>query len=110
MHANFPRLGLVALSLALAQTALAGAPAGIPETASASLSGSVTLVQAVPGRTVAIRIDGHPVRRAADAGDVVGPVQLTPGRHRIAFVSAGGGRVTAWVRISAGSSRDVVLH
>jgi len=110
MHANFPRLGLVALLLAAAQTALAGAPAGIPETASASLSGSVTLVQAVPGRTVAIRIDGHPVRRAADAGDVVGPVQLPAGRHRITFVSAGGGRVSAWVRISAGSSRDVVLH
>ena len=81
MHAYFPRLGLVALLLALAQTLLAGAPAGLPETASASLSGSLTLVQAVPGRTVDIRIDGRPVRRAVDVGDVVGPVQLSAGRH-----------------------------
>jgi hypothetical protein len=110
MHANFPQLGLAALALALAQIMLAGAPAGLPETASASVSGSVTMVQAVPGRTVAIRIDGLPIRRAADVGDVVGPVQLAAGRHRITFVNAGRGRVSAWVRIAAGSSRDVVLH
>ncbi len=110
MHAYFPRLGLAALALALAQTLLAGAPAGLPETASASLSGSLTLVQAVPGRTVEIRIDGRPVRRAADAGAVVGPVRLPAGRHRISFVGTGGGRVSASVRVRAGSARDVVLH
>ena len=110
MHADKARLGLLALSLAVAQTLLAGAPAGLPETASASLSGSLTLVQAVPGRTVDIQIDDHPVRRAVDGGDVVGPVQLAPGRHRITFVDARGGEVGTWVRISAGSSRDVVLH
>ena len=110
MHAEPARFGLVALSLAFAQTLLAGAPAGLPETASASQSGSLTLVQAVPGRTVDIRIDGHPIRRAVDEGDVVGPVQLAAGQHRITFVSAGGGRVSARVRIAAGSSRDVGLH
>ena len=110
MHANTARVGLVALSLALAQTLLAGAPAGLPETASASLSGSLTLVQAVPGRTVDIRIDERPIRRAVDAGVVVGPVRLSAGRHRITFVSPGAGSVSAWVRISAASPRDVVLH
>jgi hypothetical protein len=110
MHAYFPRLGLVALALAAAQTLLAGAPAGLPETASASLSGSLTLVQAVPGRTVDIRIDGRPVRRAADVGAVVGPVRLSAGRHRITFVGTRGGRVSASVRVLAGTARDVVLH
>ena len=110
MHAYFPRLGLVALSLALAQTLLAGAPAGLPETASASLSGSLTLVQAVPGRTVEIRIDGRRVRRAVDVGDVVGPVRLSAGRHTVTFVGARGGRVSTTVRVVAGAFRDVVLH
>ena len=110
MHAGTARIGLVALTLALAQMVLAGAPAGLPETASASVSGSLTMVQAVPGRTVDIRIDDHPVRRAVDEGEVVGPVRLAVGRHRITFVNAGGGEVGTWVRISAGSSRDVVLH
>ncbi|MET1059419.1 MAG: DUF4397 domain-containing protein [Nocardioides sp.] len=110
MHANYPRLGLVALALALAQTALAGAPAGLPENASARLSGSLTLVQAVPGRTVDIRIDGRPVRRAADVGDVVGPVRLSAGRHTVTFVSPGEAEVEAAIRVNAGGSRDVVLH
>ena len=78
MHANTARVGLVALSLALAQTLFDGAPAGPPETAPASLPGTSTLVRAVPGRTVGTRIDDHPVRRAVDAGDVGGPVQPVP--------------------------------
>ena len=110
MHAGTARIGLVALSLALAQTLLAGAPAGPPETASASLAGSLTLVQAVPGARVDIRIDGQPVRRAVDVGGVVGPVRLSAGRHRITFVRPGAGRVSTRVRISAAAPRDVVLH
>ena len=110
MHAYTARIGLVALSLALAQTLLAGAPPACPETASASLSGSLTLVQAVPGRTVDIRIDGHRIRRAVDVGDVVGPVRLSAGRHRITFVGARAGRVSTRVQDLRGGPRDVVLH
>jgi hypothetical protein len=110
MQAFLLRLAPAALVLSVAQILLAGSPAGLPETASAGVSGTVTLVPAVPGRTVDVRVDGRLVRRAAGVGELVGPVRLPAGRHTVAFIGATGGTGRAVVRVTAGSSQDVVLH
>jgi hypothetical protein len=70
----------------------------------------VTLVEAVPGRPVDMRVDGHALHRAAQVGDVVGPVRLQAGRHVFSFVGSRGGAVQATVELRPGSSVDVVLH
>ena len=110
MHTLLTRFAAAALLLSVAQIGLAGAPAGLPDTAAGSVSGSVTLVQAVPGRTVEMRVDGRAVHRAARAGDVIGPVRLPAGRHVVAFVGPGGGAARVTVGLREGASLDVVLH
>jgi hypothetical protein len=110
MHTIFARVAAAALLLSVAQIGLAGAPAGLPDPAAARVSGTVTLVQAVPGRTVEMRVDGRPLHGVAHAGDVVGPVRLATGRHVVAFVGPEGGITTATVGLRQGASLDVVLH
>ena len=98
MQTSLPRFAAAALVLSVAQTGLAGAPPGLPDNAAGSVSGTVTLVQAVPGRAVDLRVDGRELHRVAHGGDVVGPVRLPAGRHTLAFVGSGGGvaRTTVW--------------
>ncbi len=110
MQTYLPRFAAAALLFLVAQSGLAGAPPGLPDNVAASVSGTVTLVQAVPGRAVEVRVDGRELHRVAHAGDVIGPVRLPSGRHEFAFVGAGGSvvRETVWLR--PGSSVDVVLH
>ena len=110
MHTLLTRFAAAALLLSVAQIGLAGAPAGLPDNVAGSVSGSVTLVQAVPGRTVDMRVDGRALHRVARAGDVIGPVRLPAGRHVFAFVGPGGGAARATVRLREGASLDVVLH
>src|SRR6478735_2831269 len=110
MHTLLTRFAAAALLLSVAQIGLAGAPAGLPDNAAGGVSGSVTLVQAVPGRTVEMRVDGRAVHRVARAGDVIGPVRLPAGRHVFAFVGPGGGAARATVGLREGASLDVVLH
>ena len=108
------RFAAAALLLSVAQIGLAGAPAGLPDNAAGSVSGNVfgtvTLVQAVPGRRVEMRVDGRKLHRVAHVGDVIGPVRLPAGRHVVAFVGSGGGAVRANVGLRPGASLDVVLH
>jgi hypothetical protein len=110
MQTLLPRFAAAALLLSVAQISLAGAPPGLPDNAAGSVSGTVTLVQAVPGGAVDVRVDGRELHRVAHLGDVIGPVRLPAGRHALAFVGSGGSvaRATVWLR--PGSSVDVVLH
>ena len=110
MHTLLTRFAAAALLLSVAQIGLAGAPAGLPDNAAGSVSGSVTVVQAVPGRTVEMRVDGRAVHRVARGGDVIGPIRLPAGRHEFAFVGSGGGAARATVGLREGASLDVVLH
>src|SRR5689334_19927987 len=100
MQTSLPRFAAVALLLAVAQFGLAGAPQGLPGRSAGSVSGTVTLVQAVPGRVVEMRVDGHELHRVAHVGDVVGPVRLPAGRHAVAFVGSRGSvvRASVWVK------------
>ena len=110
MHTLLTRFAAAALLLSVAHIGLAGAPAGLPDNAAGSVSGSVTVVQAVPGRTLEIRVNGRALHRVAHGGDVIGPIRLPAGRHEIAFVSSGGGAARATVGLREGASLDVVLH
>ena len=114
MQTSLPRFAAAALLLAVAQIGLTGASPGLPDTAAGSVSGNVfgtvTLVQAVPGRAVEMRVDGRELHRVAHVGEVIGPVRLPVGRHVFAFVSSGGSVVRSTVWLRPGSSADVVLH
>jgi hypothetical protein len=108
MQTFLPRFAAAALLLSVAQVGSAGAPPDLPDNAAGSVSGTVTLVQAVPGRAVEMRVDGRELHRVAHVGDVI-PVRLPAGRHAVAFVRRGSVvRATVWLR--PGSSVDVVLH
>jgi hypothetical protein len=110
MQTSLPRFAAAALLLSAAQIGLAGAEPGLPDNAAGSVAGTVTLVQAVPGRVVEVRVDGRELHRVAHVGDVIGPVRLPAGRHAVAFVGSGGSVVQAAVWLRPGSSVDVVLH
>ena len=108
MQTSLPRLAAAALLLSLVY--IADSPSGPPDNAAASAVGTVTLVEAVPGRPVEMRVDGRGLRRVARIGDVIGPIRLTAGRHVVAFVGPGGVATQATVELKPGSSLDVVLH
>ena len=110
MQTTLPRFAAAALLLSVAPIGFAAAPAGLPVNAAGSVSGTVTLVQAVPGRTVEMRVDGRDLHRVAHVGDVIGPLRLPAGRHVFAFVGSGGGAVREAVELRQGASLDVVLH
>ena len=59
-------------------TAPAGAHAG-------GAPGRVVIIQAVPKASLDVTVDGRPVRRGTSVGDVLGPLTVSPGRHRIGF-------------------------
>lgn len=96
---------ILALLTTLALVALAPTP---PGTSSAPVT-RVTVIQAVPGEAVDVRIDDRAVATAAAVGDVLGPFELTPGRHDISF-SGDGFSVDSELEVAAGASSDVVVH
>jgi hypothetical protein len=71
----------------------------------------VTVIQAVPGSAVRVRIDDRSVRRDAKVGSVLGPFSLSPGRHVLTFSGlSGSGDVRSTLMVRPGSTTDVVLH
>jgi hypothetical protein len=67
------------------------------------------VVQAVPGATVDVAVDGRSVATGAAVGDVLGPFDLAPGSHEVTF-SGGGADVASTLDVASGTSTDVVLH
>lgn len=73
--------------------------------------GRLVIIQAVPKASLDITVDGKSVRQDTPVGDVLGPLSVSPGRHRIGFVDASDEiHVTSTVDVTAGSSSDVVVH
>ncbi len=69
------------------------------------------VVQAVPGTSVRVAIDGRQVRTGVDEGTVLGPYPLSAGRHSVTFAAPSGDLSTsASLTVRPGSSSDVVLH
>lgn len=99
------RLLPAALAGSVAILAIASAQ---PGTAAANPA-LVTVVQAVPGATVDVTIDGRDVASGAAVGDVLGPFELAPGEHDISF-GGDGVAVDSQLSVDAGAASDVVLH
>jgi hypothetical protein len=95
-------IGVVVASLAL--LAPGSSSDATPQT------GQLTIVQAVPGTSPTVSLDGE--ERSADAGvgAVLGPYDVPAGRHDIVFADGGGTPMTTTVTVRAGSASDVVLH
>lgn len=91
---------------------LALAPVMLAETASGSSlapAGQVIFVQAVPDVGVAISVDGEELEADVATGDVIGPVDLAPGEHTVAF-EGGDISVSSTVEVTARATQDVVVH
>jgi hypothetical protein len=76
--------------------------------ASAPAPAMVTVVQAVPGAAVDVRIDDRSVATAAEVGAVLGPFELAAGDHAIRF--GGDVGVDSTLSVSPGDATDVVVH
>jgi len=77
--------------------------------AAAPGSALVTVIQAVPGASVDVSVDGRSVAEAAAVGDVLGPFELAPGSHDVSF-TGDGVDVDSELTVRAGAASDVVLH
>jgi len=71
--------------------------------------GHVTVIQAVPGASVDVAIDGESVSDDAEVGAVLGPFDLAAGAHTVTFTGASLD-VETTLDVSSGASTDVVLH
>ena len=69
----------------------------------------VTVIQAVPGATVDVAIDGTSVSDEAELGAVLGPFDLAAGSHTFTFTGDALDVVSS-LEVASGSSTDVVLH
>lgn len=72
--------------------------------------GQLFVVQAVPGTSYAVWVDGEQEQDAAETGAVLGPFELTAGAHSVRFEPDQGEAMTADVQVRAGGSADLVLH
>jgi hypothetical protein len=111
------RLVLSCLAALLAVLGLSAASSG-PSSGASTGAGSgteaprpaqVTVIQAVPDASVDVSIDGSEVAGGAGVGDVLGPFELSPGSHTIAF-TGDGMEVDTTLDVRAGAASDVVLH
>ena len=93
----------VACSLSLTVLGLA------PASQAAKAVGHVVVIQAVPGMSVDVAIDGKSMDSGVEAGTVLGPFDLTPGSHEVEF-SGSGLAVKSSIDVASGSSSDVVIH
>lgn len=67
------------------------------------------VVQAVPGAEVDVRVDGRQVGQGVASGEVVGPLDMAPGAHKV-VMSGDDWAFKSRVRLTRGGATDVVLH
>lgn len=99
-------LTLASLGSAVGAAGGSGPPAAPP----AAAVGTVAIVQAVPGETVDVTIDGKAVESGVASGQVLGPYSLSEGSHQVDFSGGDGIEQATTVEVAAGSTQDVVLH
>ena len=74
-------------------------------------AGQLVVVQAVPGLSVEVILDGRTVRQRAGTAAVLGPFEVSSGSHVVRFADASGKvTMTSRVQVRPGASSDVVLH
>ena len=73
--------------------------------------GRIVIIQAVPGDSLDVTVDGKTVQQATALGSVLGPIAVSAGRHEVGFVDASGAvRLRSTVVVASGSSSDIVVH
>jgi len=87
---------------------LGAAPSGAASSAPGS-GGEIYVVQGVVGTTWDLEVDGRRVAEDVAGKEVVGPLDLDAGEHRVRATSDGT-TVTGTVEVTGGSSQDVVIH
>ncbi|MGZ4436360.1 MAG: DUF4397 domain-containing protein [Nocardioidaceae bacterium] len=75
--------------------------------ASAAGTAQTYVVQGVPGASVDVTVDGKLVQSGVAAKQVLGPLDLSPGRHTLSFATADW---TVSHTVDVTGSQDVVLH
>lgn len=75
-----------------------------------SSPGRLFVVQAVPGASYRVSVDGEEKDSAVAVGSVLGPFDLAAGQHMVRFAPAKGRPLTATLRVRSGASSDLVLH
>lgn len=78
--------------------------------ANAASPASVYVIQGVDATSWTLSVDGEEVADQAPAKQIVGPLDLAPGKHSVSAVDESGTKVQASMTIQAGESLDVVLH
>ncbi|HSU02950.1 MAG TPA: DUF4397 domain-containing protein [Nocardioides sp.] len=69
------------------------------------------VVQALPGQSVDVSLDGDAVGTGADTGSVLGPFDLAAGQHEVTFSDASGDvLLTTDVSLASDSNQDLVVH
>jgi len=98
-------------SSAAAALCAALVPAAALSASGAGTTGSVHIVQADPGVSVEVTVDGRTVRKDVAVGTVLGPYVVSSGSHVVTFTDPSGTAIRrATVTVQPGSSTDVVLH
>lgn len=80
-----------------------------PSHATTKEPGRLSVIQAVPGASVDISIDGESVSTDAEVGAVLGPFDLAVGKHFVRFTDDSLD-VESSLKVVSGSSTDLVLH
>jgi hypothetical protein len=94
----------------MAATAVSTTSAAAPAAHAPPSSGQLFVIQAVPGATFVVSVDGEEQTDEADVGAVLGPFELDAGEHTVRFEPSSGQPMTANVGVRAGGSVDLVLH
>lgn len=106
-HGAVTRVALGALTALVATLLVATAPASDAKPA----TGRLFVVQAVPGSTYTVEIDGAHRTAGVKVGTVLGPFEVSAGEHDVSFTGDSAGQATeTTVKVRPGSSTDLVLH
>jgi hypothetical protein len=97
------------IPLTLAVT-VAGAPAVLAVPADAAASGSVYVVQGLPGRSLDITIDGRTVATGVQGAEVVGPFGVASGQRMITARQGGKVVISRQLTVGSGANLDAVIH
>jgi hypothetical protein len=85
--------------------------AGPVPVSQAATTGKVQIIQAVPGASVRVSVDGRQVRQGVASGTILGPYSESAGKHTVRFVDPSGDvSMSASLTVRPGTNTDVVLH
>ena len=108
------RRTLTSAAVVLTATSAVLLGAGGPAAAAvpAAGDGRVFIVQALPGDVVSVTVDGGEPTTGVATKDIIGPLELSAGRHDLSVQSEGDDdwMLETTIQVAAGRTADVVVH